>query len=134
MDLKTQDNAEERYFITFNGKIVEDKTIDEVVSGLSALFRCDQKKIRKLFDGKDYVIKRELDWNNATKYQEIMKQKGAITNFGVMMDELSLNSALFPVEKKSSDRLHKTNYQEDGVLQLNFNRARIFPTFFLSPA
>lgn len=133
MESKTQNPVKERYFIKFNGMIVPGKTIDEVASDLSALFKCNLKNINRLFDGKVHIIKKGLGWKDADKYQEILRKKGAVTDIGVMMDARSLKSALVPVRKKISDQEHKANHQEDDALYFNFNRIRIFPTFFYLP-
>ncbi|MCP4692984.1 MAG: hypothetical protein GY859_33390 [Desulfobacterales bacterium] len=126
---KSQKSAEERYSIEFRGRAPGGG--ERAVDGLAALFRCEKEKIRGLFNGKTHVLKKNLGWEHALKYYNILAQKGAACHIRVMMDPASFRSALTPSppapppapKEKTEEALTVEDFQT-----FHFDRARVVPT------
>lgn len=91
-----KNSAGERYRIEFRGRTAEGREPERVIEGLAALFKCEKRKIKVLFNGGTHVLKKHLEWGAALKYYNAFKNKGAICDIEVTMDPASFKSALVP--------------------------------------
>ncbi len=69
--------SEKQYVIEFAGKIIPGWEIEEVKANLAELLKADESKITRLFSGNRFVIKKNVDQQNAFKINEAFKNAGA---------------------------------------------------------
>ena len=69
--------SEKQYVIEFAGKIIPGWEIEEVKANLSKLLNADESQITRLFSGKRFVIKKNIDQQNAFKINDAFKNAGA---------------------------------------------------------
>ena len=67
-----------QYQLVFNGTISDGREIKEVKRNLASLFKTDAAKIDQLFASLPIVVKRDVDYDNALKYQRVLCNAGAI--------------------------------------------------------
>jgi hypothetical protein len=67
-----------QYNLVFNGIISDGREIKEVKRNLASLFETDDAKIEQLFASLPIVVKRNVDYDGASKYQKTMRRAGAI--------------------------------------------------------
>ncbi|MBW2440562.1 MAG: hypothetical protein JRH12_08825 [Deltaproteobacteria bacterium] len=67
-----------QYQLVFNGTISDGREIKEVKRNLASLFKTDAAKIDQLFASLPIVVKRDVDYDNALKYQRALRNAGAI--------------------------------------------------------
>ncbi len=70
--------VEGQFNIIFAGKVIPSKSVEEVKAALVKLFKSSPEQIDKLFAQSTVVIKRNLDYAQALKYQSALKQAGAL--------------------------------------------------------
>ena len=69
--------SECRYTIEFNGKIIPGWETEEVKANLAKLLKAGESTLERLFSGKRFVIKKNVDQKNAFKINEAFKNAGA---------------------------------------------------------
>jgi uncharacterized Tic20 family protein len=69
--------SEKRYVIEFSGQIIPGWEIEEVKANMANLLKADDSKITLLFSGKRFVIKKNVDQQNAFKINDAFKNAGA---------------------------------------------------------
>ncbi|MFL0803711.1 MAG: hypothetical protein K6L81_08325 [Agarilytica sp.] len=69
--------AEELYNIVFKGELVRSFELDAVKKNVGQLFKMQGPKLDALFSGKTIVLKRNLNFDAATKYRVAIKKAGA---------------------------------------------------------
>jgi hypothetical protein len=69
--------SEKQYVIEFSGQIIPGWEIEEVKANMANLLKADDSKISRLFSGKRFVIKKNVDQQNAFKINEAFKNAGA---------------------------------------------------------
>jgi hypothetical protein len=69
--------SEKQYVIEFSGKIIPGWEIEEVKANLAKLLKADENKITRLFSGNRFVIKKNVNQQNAFKINEAFKNAGA---------------------------------------------------------
>lgn len=69
--------ADDLFNIVFKGELVRSFEIDTVKKNLGQLFKIDGAKVDALFSGRDVVLKRNLNFENANKYRVAIKKAGA---------------------------------------------------------
>lgn len=69
--------SEKQYVIEFAGQIIPGWEIEEVKANLAELLKADESKITRLFSGNRFVIKKNVDQQNAFKINEAFKNAGA---------------------------------------------------------
>jgi hypothetical protein len=67
-----------QYQLVFNGTISDGREIKEVKRNLASLFKTDAAKIDQLFASLPIVVKRDVDYDGALKYQRALRKAGAI--------------------------------------------------------
>jgi len=69
--------SEKQYVIEFSGQIIPGWEIEEVKANMANLLKAGDSKISLLFSGKRFVIKKNIDQQNAFKINEAFKNAGA---------------------------------------------------------
>jgi len=69
--------SEKQYIIEFEGKIIPGWEIEEVKANLAKLLKADAHKLTLLFSGKRFVIKKNVDAQNAFRINDAFKNAGA---------------------------------------------------------
>lgn len=69
---------EGKFDIIFAGRLVPNKTPEEVHANLAKLFKTNEAQIKKLFSGSSVTIKKGLEYAQAMKYQSALKAAGAL--------------------------------------------------------
>ncbi len=66
------------YEIVFRGEISKDFSAYEVKKELGKMFKLSEKKVERMFSGKDIILKSGLNEEDAEKYMGILKNTGLI--------------------------------------------------------
>jgi uncharacterized Tic20 family protein len=69
--------SEKQYVLEFSGQIIPGWEIEEVKANMAKLLKANDSKISRLFSGKRFVIKKNVDQQNAFKINEAFKNAGA---------------------------------------------------------
>ena len=75
-----------KYTVLFQGEIIQGKSREDVITGLSQIFRKEPSTIASMFTGKRIVIKRKVDQQTARKYKNAFQKAGAICHIEVAKD------------------------------------------------
>ncbi len=94
-----------RYQITFDGAIGNGCNFEGVKEKLSANFNKDIEAIERLFRGKPVVLKKDLEYDTALKYKEILEKSGALCNI-VEMSSNNMKNAAATKKTLSGKALH----------------------------
>jgi uncharacterized membrane protein YhaH (DUF805 family) len=70
--------SEERYRIVFRGALAYGFGVEEVRANLERLCRYDAATLDKVFSGKTFVLKSNLDAATAERYREALEKTGAV--------------------------------------------------------
>ena len=65
-----------KFDVVFRGKIVRGLDESVVKSNLVTLFKSSPEAVDKLFNGSEVVVRKELDYATAMKYQSALKKAG----------------------------------------------------------
>lgn len=77
----------ERFSVYFAGKLLAGQQESTVRANLARLFKADATALDKLFSGQLVPVKRDCDRATAIKYQQAMKQAGAVPVIKSLPDE-----------------------------------------------
>lgn len=69
--------ADELYNVVFKGELVRSFDLTVVKKNIGQLFKMDGQKLETLFSGKTIILKRNLNFDTATKYRVAIKKAGA---------------------------------------------------------
>ncbi len=83
------------YKLVFDGTISDGYQVDDVKKNLAMLLKANEQQIELLFSKPEVVIKKNLDYESALKYQMAMQKAGTICK--VM--EIAQNQVAVPVEE-----------------------------------
>ena len=67
-----------QFNVVFGGAVSGGRQVEEVKKNLAALFKADAKKIDQLFAAPQVVLKRNVDYDQAMKYQAALQRAGAV--------------------------------------------------------
>ena len=67
----------ERYDLVFKGELVKTVALDQAKQNISRLFKVTGPKLDALFSGKPVILKRNIDFETASKYRVAIKKAGA---------------------------------------------------------
>jgi hypothetical protein len=67
-----------QYHLVFNGSVSDGHNLAEVKRNLASLFKTDDTKIEQMFACLPFVVKRNVDYDAAVKYQKALRRAGAI--------------------------------------------------------
>lgn len=66
------------FAVVFSGQLVEGATAARVKANFARLFKVELAKVEPMFGGKPVAIKKGLDEATARKYQQVLRQAGAV--------------------------------------------------------
>ena len=67
-----------QYQLVFNGTISDGHKLDQVKRNLASLFKINEAKVDQMFDRLPIVVKKNVDYDSAMKYQHALRKAGAI--------------------------------------------------------
>ncbi|MEJ2284873.1 MAG: hypothetical protein P8X85_14895 [Desulfobacterales bacterium] len=67
-----------QYQLVFNGTISDGNDLAEVKRNLASLFKIDAAKVDQLFEQLPFVVKKNVDYDAAMKYQQALRKAGAV--------------------------------------------------------
>lgn len=67
-----------QYKLVFKGTVSDGHNVNEVKRNLASLFKTDDTKIEQMFARLPFVVKRNVDYDAAIKYQRVLRKAGAI--------------------------------------------------------
>jgi len=77
-----------RYQIVFCGEIDPGQDRNEVEKQMSALLKSSPEKIKKLFSGREIIIKKDVDHQTAQKFKKAFETTGAVCKLVEIMTDL----------------------------------------------
>jgi hypothetical protein len=83
------------YNLVFDGTISDGFQVEDVKKNLTTILKANENQIELLFSKPEVVIKKNMDYDSAMKYQKAMQKAGTICK--VM--EIAQNQAVVPAEK-----------------------------------
>ncbi len=82
--------------VVFGGQVSGGHKVEEVKKKLAALFKADEKKIDQLFAAPQMILKRNIDYDQALKYQKALRQAGAICDVEEVIRDIDEQAADTP--------------------------------------
>ncbi len=101
--------TEKTYRVLCSGGVAEGKNIDDVKARMAALFKTSVAKIGVLFQGKEAVIKKDVDLETAKKYVRAISSTGAVCR----IDPPEMPSSETPAEVVAEDVVAEVSEPEE---------------------
>jgi hypothetical protein len=70
--------SEDTFEVAFSGEMLAGTDPEQVKANVARIFKADAAKLEHLFSGKRVVIKKNISEDMATKYQQALKNAGAV--------------------------------------------------------
>ena len=86
-----------QYNVVFGGAVSGGHNVEEVKKNLGAIFKADETKIDQLFAAPQVILKRNIDYDQAMKYQKALQRAGAICNVEEVIQNIDQRVADTPV-------------------------------------
>jgi hypothetical protein len=103
-----------RYNMTFEGKIREDTSLEEVKKNLELLFKKDKSSTEKLFSGRKVILKRNADYQTVRELQSIFENTGALCSVEPSIDsDLSTHKQTVPASHEIDKTESQTQAREE---------------------
>ena len=87
----------DQYQLVFTGTIAAGRKLPEVKRNLARLFKINDTKVEQMFNSLPVVVKRQVDYDRALKYQQALRKAGAICQ----VEEVTHFTELAAMEKKT---------------------------------
>ena len=84
------------YNVVFGGVASGNDKAAQVKQNLAALFKADKNKIDQLLAAPQTVLKRNIDYDQAMKYQKALQQAGAVCNIEEVIENIGQQAAAVP--------------------------------------
>jgi hypothetical protein len=75
-----------KYNVVITGKVIDGYDLESVKRNVAEKFKIPDKNIDRMFSGRPFVVKKNVDWNTARKYHGILKSAGAECKMKVLTD------------------------------------------------
>ena len=96
-DLPLEGNSIMKQFnVVFGGAVSGGRNVEEVKKNLAILFKADGTKIDQLFETPQVVLKRNVDYEQAMKYQAALQRAGAICDVEEVIQDIDQQAAAPP--------------------------------------
>lgn len=82
-----------QFNVVFGGAVSGGRKVEEVKKNLGELFKADGKKIEQLFETPNMVLKRNIDYEQAMKYQTAVQRAGAICEVEEVIQDVGQQAA-----------------------------------------
>ncbi|MGD2096862.1 MAG: hypothetical protein PVG35_04730 [Desulfobacterales bacterium] len=79
--------------VVFGGTISGGHKAEDVKKNLATLFKADPQKIDQLFEAPQAVLKRNVDYDQAMKYQTALQRAGAVCDVQEVIQEMDQQAA-----------------------------------------
>ncbi len=86
-----------QYNVIFGGAVLGGYKAAQVKKNLATLFKADERKIDQLFSGAPAVLKQNIDYDQAMKYQKALQRAGAICNVEEVIQNIDQQAVAPPV-------------------------------------
>ncbi len=86
-----------QFNVVFGGAVSGTYKTAEVKKNLATLFKADEKKIDQLFAAPQTVLKRNVDYDQAMKYQKALQQAGAICSVEEVIRNIGQQAVAPPI-------------------------------------
>jgi hypothetical protein len=81
--------SEECYEVVFRGDVLAGQSVMEVKQRLTRIFKTDVEHIDKMFSGRPFVVKSNLNQKTAEHYKSSMLKAGALVDVRLVGDKVS---------------------------------------------
>jgi hypothetical protein len=99
-----------QYQLVFNGTVSDSQNLNDVKRNLASLFKTDDTKIELMFTRLPFVVKRNVDYDGALKYQRVLRKAGAICQVEEAIQNISP-----PVMEKAAPPPPPMTYKPDSL-------------------
>lgn len=82
-----------QFNVVFGGAASGGQKVEEVKKNLATLFKADEKKIDQLFKTPQVVLKRNLAYDEAMKYQAALQRAGAVCDVQEVIKDIGQQAA-----------------------------------------
>lgn len=110
--------SKESYDLVFKGQLVKSVGKSTAVRNLANLFKIEISKAEALFGGKATILKRNLDFDTASKYRVAIKKAGALVEL------LPCEAAAIPTAAETSSELGLMDLEDYTSKRLNPGQVR----------
>ena len=106
-----------QFNVVFGGAVSGGRNVDEVKKNLATLFKADGKKIDQLFEAPQAVLKRNVDYEQAMKYQAALQRAGAICDVEEVIQDIDQQAAApaSPPPLPQQSRAHMVGGRKQSV-------------------
>ena len=105
-----------QFNVVFGGAVSGGHEVEDVKKNLAELFKADPQKIDQLFEAPEVVLKRNVDYDRAMKYQSALQRAGAVCDVQEViqdMDQQAAPSVPPPIQPQSG--IHMVGGEVQGV-------------------
>ena len=89
-------NIMKQFNVVFGGAVSGGHKAAEVKKNLATLFKADEKQIDQLFAAPQTVLKRNIDYDQAMKYQKALQRAGAVCDVEEVIQNIGQQAAATP--------------------------------------
>ncbi len=108
-----------QFNVVFGGAISGGQKVEDVKKNLAALFKADPQKIDQLFEAPQVVLKRNVDYDQAMKYQTALQRAGAVCDVKEVIQDIDQQAAAPtappPIQPQSG--VHMVGGEVQGALE-----------------
>ena len=72
--------SDEKFNLVFKGELAKSFTLEQAKANLSKLFKISGPKLDALFSGKPVILKKNMDFDTASKYRVAIKKAGGLVH------------------------------------------------------
>ena len=114
-DLLLEGNPIMKQFnVVFGGAVSDVRNVEEVKKNLAALFKAEPNKIDQLFEAPKVVLKRNIDYEQAMKYQSALRRAGAVCDVQEVIQDIG-QQATTPPPIPQQSRAHMVGGRKQSV-------------------
>jgi len=131
---------EDEYNLVCKGELVQGFEQLSVISEVAKLFKVDETVALQIADKKPHVIIKQVKWQKAVKYRNMLKNIGLVIYPNVVLDKNVFRESLVPVMNQPAVSKTKLSGQSDTDEGLNvplqlmsLNIAKLIPAIFSMP-
>ncbi|MBW2488965.1 MAG: hypothetical protein JRE72_16195 [Deltaproteobacteria bacterium] len=117
-DLLLEGNVFMKQFnVVFGGAVSGGHKVEDVKKNLAELFKADPQKIDQLFEAPRVVLKRNVDYDQAMKYQSALQRAGAVCDVQEVIQDMDQQAAApaAPPPLQPQSGVHMVGGEVQGV-------------------
>ena len=85
-----------QFNVVFGGAVSGGHSVEDVKKNLATLFKADLKRIDQLFEAPQVILKRNVDYDQAKKYQVALQRAGAVCDVQEVIQNIGQQAAAPP--------------------------------------